>query len=119
MQVLRNANFLARLLLAWFALSVGVALGSPLVKPQAAELICSGAGSMKLLVKGDDGAAAEASHTLHCALCATFDAPPAAPAPGPALQPLGLALQPILAAHIAARTAAPPPGRGPPARLSI
>ena len=120
MQPLRQARFLARLVLAWFALALGVAIASPLVKPQSIELVCSGSGAMKLLVKGDDGNAPAGGHTLDCPLCVTLDAPPPvatfdiAPA-----QPLGRALQSIPAAHIAAHTAAPFPARGPPsARLS-
>jgi hypothetical protein len=76
MQSLRQAAFLARLVLAWFALAIGVAVASPLVKPQAIELICSGSGAMKVLVKGDDGKPAASHHTLDCPLCATLDAPP-------------------------------------------
>jgi len=115
MQTLRRAHFLARFVLVWFALSIGVAIASPIVKPQAMELICSGSGVMKLLVKTDDGAKELSGHTLDCPLCATVSAPP----PVVRLsvvppQPLAHALQPIAAAHIAGRTAAPLPARGPP-----
>ncbi|WP_298930337.1 DUF2946 family protein [uncultured Ramlibacter sp.] len=113
MQALRNASFLARLVLAWFALSIGVALASPLVQPQSMELICSGAGAMKLLLKDADGGQSQPSPTLDCPLCASVAPAPVAAAM-PAAQPLGLALQSLPAAHIAARTAVPPPGRGPP-----
>ena len=51
---LRHGRFLARLVLAWFALAIGVAVASPLVKPQAIELVCSGNGAIKLLVKAGD-----------------------------------------------------------------
>jgi hypothetical protein len=66
MQVLRNASFLARLVLAWLALAIRVAVASPLVRTQGIERICSGGAGMKLLVPGDqDGApAAGAGHTL-------------------------------------------------------
>jgi hypothetical protein len=116
MQILRRTRFLARFVLVWFALSIGVAIASPLVKPQAMELICSGAGAMKLLVKTDDGAKEVSGHTLDCPLCANLSAPP----PVVRLQvlpsqPLAHALLPIPAAHIAGRTAAPLPPRGPPA----
>jgi hypothetical protein len=116
MQALRRAHTLAKFVLVWFALSIGVAIASPLIKPQAIELICSGSGAMKLLVKSDDGSATTtSSHTLDCPLCAQISAPPpvvklhAEPA-----QPLAYALQSIPAAHTAARTAAPLPARGPP-----
>lgn len=116
MQTLRRAHTLARFALVWFALSIGVAIASPIVKPQAMELICSGSGAMKVLVKTDDGVKEQSGHTLDCPLCASIGAPPpvvrqnAAPA-----QPLGHVLQSIPAARIAALTAAPLPARGPPA----
>ena len=119
MQVLRNASFLARLVLACFALSLGVAIASPIVKPQAVELICSG-GVVKLVTQGDDNGTPAGPHTLDCPLCAATGAPPvAAQDPVPAIQPLGHVLQSIPAARIAALTAAPLPARGPPAPASI
>lgn len=117
LQVLRNAHLIARFVLVWFALSIGVAIASPIVKPQAMELICTGTvGVMKLLVQTDDGPQDVASLTLDCPLCATNLAPPpplARPAAEPA-QPLAYVLQSIPAAHIASLTAAPLPARGPP-----
>lgn len=115
MQALRHARFLARLVLAWFVLSLGVAIASPLVQPQSLELICASGGAMKLIVKNADGSAQERGHTLDCPLCASVAAPP--PVAGPltvAPSPLAQALQPLEAAHIASRTAAPLPPRGPP-----
>ncbi len=118
MQRLRHAAVLARWVLVWFALSLGVAVASPLVKPQAVDLVCSAGGTVKLVVKGDlpDGGAAP-SHTLDCPLCLPFAAPPppTAQAALPTPPPLGHAVQPIPAARIAALTAAPLPARGPPA----
>lgn len=118
MHCLRQAHHLTRLVLVWFALSLGVAVASPLVNPQAMELICTGTGVMKVLVKTADGVKEVSSHTLDCPLCANIASPPptarlAAEAP----QPLAYALRPIPAAHIAARTAAPLPARGPPQAL--
>ena len=116
LQTFRSAHRIARLVLVWFVLSLGVAVASPLVNPQATELICSGAGVMKLLVKNADGSSTEVvTRMLDCPLCATVGAPPqAARVTAEPAQPLGHVLQTIPAAHIAARTAAPPPGRGPP-----
>ena len=116
LQRLRHANLLARFVLVWFAMSVAAAVASPLVNPQSTELICSGSGVMKVLVKNADGSSTEvASRMLDCPLCATVSAPPpAAQTVALPAQPLGHALQPIPAAHIAARTNAPPPARGPP-----
>ena len=115
MKALRNAAFLARLVLAWFALSLGVAIASPIVKPQAALLICSGAGVVKLVSQSDDSGTPAGLHTLDCPLCATTGAPPVlTPDAVPAPAPLGHAVQPIPSARIAALTAAPLPARGPP-----
>ncbi len=91
MTALRNAHHLARFVLVWFALSLGVAIASPLVKPQAMELICSGAGAMKLVIQTDDGGQEVTGLTLDCPLCAASSAPPppaalltAEPSPPPA-----------------------------------
>lgn len=113
MQPLRSARFLARLVLAWFVLSIGVAIASPLVQPRGLDFICVGAG-VKLLQTGEDGEAVPAAG-LDCPLCGTASAPP--PAAG------GVAL--LAAVHERAPAAArgtpiaqdlpAPPARGPPA----
>jgi Protein of unknown function (DUF2946) len=119
MQRFRHAGRFARFMLAWFALSLGVAIASPAVNPQGMELVCSGSGAMKMLVKNADGSTSEASARMaDCPLCATAAAPP--PAASARIQPvqaLGHAVQPIPAAHIAAAVSAPLPARGPPAFL--
>ncbi|MDP2066706.1 MAG: DUF2946 family protein [Burkholderiaceae bacterium] len=116
MHALRHAHHLARLVLVWFALSIGAAVASPLVSPQGLELICSGSGAMKVLVKTADGTQETSSHSLECPLCASLGAPPpvlrTVAAPDPTL---GYVRQPIPAARIASLTAAPLPARGPPA----
>jgi hypothetical protein len=116
MQSLRRAHLLARFVLVWFALSIGVAIASPVIKPQAMELICSGTGVMKLLVQTDDGVKEVSTHSsLDCPLCAGFGAPPLAQTVlAPSQKSLGHVLQPVPAAHIAWLTAAPLPARGPP-----
>jgi hypothetical protein len=118
MQSLRAAHRLTRLVLVWFALSLGVAMASPLVNPQAIELICSGSGAMKLVVKTSDGTASvqQGSHTLDCALCAAASAPPPPEQAAPLLAPVSWAYVswPAAPAPMAVRTAAPLPARGPP-----
>ena len=115
LQTLRHLRWFARLALAWFALSIGVAVASPLVSPQAVELICAGSGAIKLVAKSDEGVRETPSHTLDCPLCVHVGAPPPIlQARLPEVHPLAHALLPIPAAHIAARTAAPLPPRGPP-----
>jgi hypothetical protein len=116
MQIVPNARQLARFVLAWFVLALGVAVASPIVQPQDILLVCTGSGAMKMLVKAADGSASEvSSNTLDCPLCAPMVAPPPVEkwAAEP-IQPLANALQVIPSAHIAARTAAPLPARGPP-----
>jgi hypothetical protein len=115
MHRLRNALHMTRFVLVWFALSVGVAIASPVVNPHGMDLVCTSTGSMKLVVQGDDDVAAS-SLTMDCPLCASSSAPP--PALNTALtqpSPLAHAMQPLAAAHIAALTAPPLPSRGPPA----
>ena len=116
LRTIRSLCWLARLVLAWFVLSIGVAVASPLVNPQGMELICSGSGAIKVLVKTGDGAKELSSHTLDCPLCAHVGAsPPASPASLPVVHPMAHVLRPLPPALIAARTAAPLPPRGPPA----
>lgn len=118
MDRLRHARCLARLVLVWFALSLGVAIASPLVAPKATLLVCSGA-SVKVVVQEADGSlAALGHHTLDCPLCATTHAPPPL-ASGVVAPPhvLSHVLAPVEAARVAARIGAPWQARAPP-RLS-
>jgi hypothetical protein len=117
---LRRTRTVARFMLVWFALSLGVAMASPLVNPQSFEMICSGGGVMKMLVKADDGTSAEVQMRMaDCPLCVSVGAPPpevtAAAAPA---QPLAVAVQSVPSALIAALTSVPPPARGPPDLIS-
>lgn len=116
MHVLRNSPILACLVLAWFALTLGVAVASPAVHPQDVQLVCTDGGALKAVVVHDDGQAGPAAaHTLDCPACLLTTLPtlPAA-APAEVPQPLAHALHPIAAAHIAALAGAPLPPRGPP-----
>lgn len=65
--------------LAWFVASMGVAIASPLVHPQSIEVICSGAGTIKLLVQTDDGTVEMGAMGMDCPLCSTASAPPPPP----------------------------------------
>ncbi len=116
MERLRHARVLARLVLAWFALSVGVAMAAPVLQPAAVQWICTGGGAAKLLLSADDGPTAPAGHTPDCPLCATPALPP--PDGGRHLDPAapGASAQGTPPAWVALRRDAPPPGRGPPAR---
>ena len=122
MSFLRRAHRLCSFVLLWFVASLGVAIASPVVNPQAMELVCSASGAVKAVVQTDDGAhemgtGMRMGH-MDCALCMLTGAPPPAPVVAvPAVMPLGHAVQPIPAARIAAATAAPLPARGPPTLL--
>ena len=114
---LRPLHAIGRFVLLRFVLSLGVAVASPLVHPQAMELVCSSAGAVKVIVQTDDGAQELGATHMDCPLCVLTGAPPpAAPlAEVPAIQPLAHAVRSIPAARLAAATAAPLPARGPPA----
>jgi hypothetical protein len=116
MQYLRNTTNIIRFVLVWFALSVGVAIASPMVQPKAMDMVCTSTGTMKLVVQGDEESSSSA--TLDCPLCASISTPPSAL--NTALtqpSPLSHALLPSVAAHIASLTAPPLPSRGPPTFL--
>jgi len=117
MKPLRRFTMITRLVLAWFVLALGVAIASPIVKPQNILLICTGTGAMKVLVQAEDGTAdVQVQSSLDCPICANLAAPP--PESGLVVKsghPLAYALQGLPAALIAARTASPMPARGPPA----
>lgn len=120
MHALRTSSLLARLVLAWFVLTVGAAIASPIVHPQALQLVCATGATVKLMVVGEDGAATDLGHhSLDCALCLGASAPPP-PVQQPAQhhEPLAHALTPIVAASIAAIVGAPLPARGPPTSLA-
>ena len=94
LQTLRRATALARWVLLGFVLSLG---------------------GMKVIVTSADGSTEVASQSMDCPLCVSIIAPPPVLKSGfESVQPLSYALQPIPAAIIAQRTAAPPPARGPP-----
>jgi hypothetical protein len=114
MQTLRHAHYLARFVLVWFVLSIGVAVASPLVAPKSMELVCTTAGATKLVAQGE-GDNQASNHLLDCPLCAVTGAPPAQVSTVLTQpSPLSHALHPIEAARIASATAPPLPSRGPP-----
>jgi hypothetical protein len=114
------ARRMARWVCCWWLLAVGVAIASPMVRPQAMELVCSSAGVVKLVQKVDDigdGAGPRlASHTLECPLCMALGAPPPVLSGEPLAPPLPLShvLRSPASAPWVASAAAPLPARGPP-----
>ncbi|MBW7923580.1 MAG: DUF2946 family protein [Burkholderiaceae bacterium] len=116
MQSLRNAPIIARLVLAWFALSVGVSIASPLIEPLSAHLVCS-VGGTKMVLLDDEGSEQKAKAGLDCPLCVPV-APTSLATSLAFASPSGLshALRPTVAAHLAWVTRSPLPPRGPPVR---
>ncbi|MDP2370806.1 hypothetical protein [Rhodoferax sp.] len=115
MHFLRHAPRLARFVLVWFALSIGAAVASPVIKPQPMELICTGSGAMKVLVQTDEGLQELVTVSMDCPLCGTVGAPPPVTTPSVApVLPLAYLAYGIPAARLACLSAAPLPARGPP-----
>ncbi len=76
MHVLRTSSMLARLILAWFVLLLGVAAASPFVHPKTMEVVCSAGGGVKIVYTDADGEPVQANqHTLDCSLCLPAGAP--------------------------------------------
>ncbi|MGV1046325.1 DUF2946 family protein [Limnohabitans sp.] len=107
---------LARLVLAWYVLFVGVSVLAATLQPKTMDVVCSTMGIMKVVVQGEGGDA-QVSSSMDCPLCA--HATPALPPPTVA----ALVHVPDARSHIAqrlpeavliARTAPPLPSRGPP-----
>jgi hypothetical protein len=107
---------LARLVLVWYVLFVGVSVMASMLQPKTMEVVCSSMGIMKLVVQGEGNDSALPA-SMDCPLCA--HATPALPPPKVA----DLAHVPDVRSHIVqrlpeavliARTAPPLPSRGPP-----
>ncbi len=117
MPVLPRLRHLGRLVLLWFALSLGAAIASPIVHPQALQLVCSSAGTVKVVVQSEEGVQPPGVGHLDCPLCQLPGGglPPAPVLPLAAVAPADAA---ALAHPMAPRSrlaAAPLPARGPPA----
>ena len=119
MQTLRNAHLIARFVLVWFALSMGVAIASPLVKPKGMQLVCSAAGAITVQFdQSDTGAVGPQANSLDCPMCSAVGAPPPQ-ATVQVLAPMGLryVLHGFENQQSVRRSAAPLPPRGPPASI--
>jgi hypothetical protein len=110
---LRRSCIVARWVLAWYALFVGVSIASPLIEPTTLQMVCSM--GMKMVVVDSEGTAADEAHGLDCPLCAPF-APTSRTWALSFARPdaLAHALRPAVAAHLAWVTRSPLPARGPP-----
>ncbi len=107
---------LARLVLVWYGLFVGLSVLASTLQPKTLEVVCSSMGMMKVVVQGEGGDD-QVRSSMDCPLCA--HATPTLPPPTVA----GLAHVPDARAHIVQRlpealliasTAPPLPSRGPP-----
>jgi hypothetical protein len=115
MKTLRSMTQLRWWVAAWFLLSLGVAVASPIVQPRTMDLVCSGSGAAKIVIQSTNGAAASDVQDMDCPLCLLESIPP---------EPLNTGLPASLAIAVAPRqracdplpasTAAPPPARAPP-----
>jgi hypothetical protein len=109
----RKFNMLARWVLTWLLLSIGVAVASPLMQSTDYTLVCSGIGMVKL--QSNSGDAGGEVRMLECPLCSPFFAPP--PVIDGSKSGIGnvaVNLPQQLLAEITVRSAAPFPARGPP-----
>jgi hypothetical protein len=115
MHTLRTSKLIARLVLVWFALFMGSAIASSVIKPGSMQMVCSAGGGMKMVDTSGDEGGIRATAIMDCPLCASVTAPPPAlTVHFEKLTALAHALHPIAAAHIASATAPPLPSRGPP-----
>lgn len=64
--------------MALFVMAMFAAAASPLIHPQAVEVVCSGSGAIRLVIKTTDGLVAADAAGMHCPLCLAADAPPPA-----------------------------------------
>lgn len=119
MQALRNATVLARLVLAWFALTLGVAVAAPMHKQLSYQQVCSATGSITLVADSNANADADtgksAGHHLNCPLCVFgAGAPATAVTPFVPRPPNAAGLPLADTGHRVTRAAAAMPARGPP-----
>lgn len=123
MQLQRNrfrlVGLFGRWVLLWFVLSLGAAVASPIVHPQAVELVCSTAGAVKAVVQTDEGAQELGASHADCPLCLPTGAPPAAEGRAVDLPLPQGRLARAIPARLPAPGAAPLEARGPPAAFFI
>ncbi|MES2103415.1 MAG: DUF2946 family protein [Pseudomonadota bacterium] len=118
MHALRLSRQLIRLVLFLYVLTLGVAIASPLLNPEAMDLICTSSGykSISKLDASGKNSSSGISHLLDCPMCVATGITPFPVLHGvPESQhTLSYALRAIPAARLASVTSAPLPARGPP-----
>ncbi len=116
LRTLTRMNRLARLALAWFALTLAVAGLSPIVHPKPMQLVCAADEAYFVTENGEKFGESLHHHTLDCAMCLAVMLPtPFAHVFEPSPVPQGqlIALKP--APRTASLAGPPLPARGPPA----
>lgn len=112
MELLRRARHLTCLVLAWFALSVGVAMAAPAMQPAAGDAICSGSGALSS--GGSDQQGMPHGHAHDCVLCGIAGAPTARTVATAQALPVARPL-PVLPAPLPGEPTVPFSSRAPPA----
>jgi hypothetical protein len=111
---------LKRWMLICFALAMGVAHVSALIKPPALELLCSTNGALRLILQdsntdNDQQAQLKAKHNTACALCMPLDVLAQEPTPPLRSRPdLSYSLRSVAAAPAITQALPALPARGPP-----
>jgi hypothetical protein len=122
MQTLRHAKHITSIVLAWFVLSLGAAVATPLIQSQDFEMVCSSNGMYQRMLNSDEGSTlgstSRSNPKLKCPLCMLLDAPPDLLSQPQRMGyvPTAFALGNALTnAPVASTCSTPLPARGPPA----
>ena len=120
MQVHHAVQTLRLWVLAWFVLALGAATASPLIQPQAFEIVCSGGSAQLVIHTAHDGLVPMGATGLDCPLCLAADAPPAAATAPPIFTaPADRAHAAAPGPTVFANARTHPPARAPPFFLQL
>lgn len=107
---------LARLVLVWYVLFLGVSVLAASLQPKTMDVVCSSMGLMKVVLQGEGGDA-QVRSSMDCPLCAHATpalAPPTVAVLAHVPDARSHIVQRLLEPGLIARTAPPLPSRGPP-----
>lgn len=114
----RLLHRLVRTVLLLYGLTLGVAMASSIMNPEAMTLVCTSTGYKLITQNGgnDQDASKNTTHLLDCSMCLASGTLPVFPQQDvcPPQHVLSYALRSIPAARLASLVAAPLPARGPP-----